>query len=179
MRASDTSQRSLTPAARMEDDLSGEAITVECPDLAATAALGRRLAALLPSGVVVALVGPMGAGKTHFVRAIVEGLGGDGRRVSSPTFALIHEYVARLPVYHFDTYRLPSEAAFADLGVQEYFDAGGVCLIEWADRVTGVLPDEYLRITIEPTGETSRRFEFEAVGPRYTSIVAGLSQPGP
>ena len=145
--------------------------TYDAPDLAATEALGHRLAGLLFPGAVVALIGPLGAGKTHFVRAVVEGLGGDGRRVSSPTFALIHEYSAPLPVYHFDTYRLPSEAAFADLGVSEYFDGDGVCLIEWADRVKGVLPAEHLRITITPTGETSRRFEIEARGERYAAIV--------
>src|SRR5271168_3199364 len=101
---------------------------LELPDPATTEALGRRLAGLLFPGAVVALIGPLGAGKTHFVRAIVEGLAGDGRRVSSPTFALIHEYEARLPVYHFDTYRLRNETAFADLGVGEHFDGGGVCL---------------------------------------------------
>ena len=136
--------------------------------------LGRRLAGLLFPGAVVALIGPLGAGKTHFVRAVVEGLGGDGRRVSSPTFALIHEYPARLPVYHFDTYRLPDEAAFADLGVDEYFDGDGVCLVEWADRVEGVLPAEHLRVTIEVTGETTRRFTFEARGSNYDSVVRGL-----
>src|SRR5205823_14940107 len=95
---------------------------IEIPDLAATTALGRRLGELLFPGAVVALVGPLGAGKTPLVRAVVEGLGGDGRRVSSPTFALIDEYPARLPVYHFDTYRLPDEAAIADLRLDEEFD---------------------------------------------------------
>src|SRR6478735_8234815 len=98
-------------------------LKIEIPNLDATRAFGQRLAGLLFPGAVVALVGPLGAGKTHFTRAVVEGLGGDGRRVSSPTFALVHEYAGcRLPVYHFDTYRLPDETAFADLGVGEYFD---------------------------------------------------------
>jgi tRNA threonylcarbamoyladenosine biosynthesis protein TsaE len=145
---------------------------VDAPDLSATAALGRRLGESLFPGAVVALIGPLGAGKTHFVRAVVEGLGGDGRRVSSPTFALIHEYAARLSVYHFDTYRLPDEAAFADLGVAEYFDGDGVCLVEWADRVTGVLPAEHLRVTITATGETARRFTLEARGEQYDQIVS-------
>ena len=145
--------------------------TIDVADLAATTALGRRLGELLFPGAVVALVGPLGAGKTHLVRAVVEGLGGDGRRVSSPTFALIHEYPARLPVYHFDTYRLPDEAAFADLGVEEYFEGDGACLIEWADRVEGVLPAEHLRVTIAPTGETARRFAIEGRGKQYEDIV--------
>ncbi len=150
-------------------------LIVDAPDLAATTALGRRLAALLAPGAVVALTGPLGAGKTHFVRAVVEGLGGDGRRVSSPTFALIHEYPARRPVYHFDTYRLPDEAAFADLGVQEYFTGDGVCLVEWADRVEGVLPAEHLRVSIEPTGATARRFTFEGRGDRAAAVVQALA----
>src|SRR5688572_7220392 len=109
--------------------------------LAETEAFGRRLGRLLFPGAVVALVGPLGAGKTHLVRAIAEGLGiSDSRLVSSPTFVLIQEYEARLPIYHFDAYRLASEAEFADLGVQEYFEGCGVCLVEWADRVKGCLP---------------------------------------
>ncbi len=144
---------------------------LDAPDLAATTALGRRLAGLLFPGAVVALIGSLGAGKTHFVRAVVEGLGGGGWRVSSPTFALIHEYEARLPVYHFDAYRLPNEAAFAELGVGEYFDGAGVCLMEWADRIEGVLPAEHLRVTIEVTGETARRFTIEGRGAKCETIV--------
>lgn len=139
---------------------------VEVVDLAATEALGREFASTLARGTVVALIGPLGAGKTHFVRAIVEGLGGDGRQVSSPTFALIHEYAARMPVYHFDAYRLSDAAAFTDLGVAEYFVGDGICLVEWADRVEAAMPAEYLRVVIEVTGETSRRF---TIGPKSTS----------
>jgi tRNA threonylcarbamoyladenosine biosynthesis protein TsaE len=146
-------------------------LILDIPDHAATLAFGHRLAGLLCPGNVVALIGPLGAGKTHLVRAIAEGLGCDGRRVSSPTFALVHEYPGQIPVYHFDTYRLPDEAAFVDLGVDEYFAGGGVCLIEWADRVESVLPAEHLRITITPTGETSRRFEIEGRGKQFAGIV--------
>ena len=76
-----------------------------------------------------------------------------------------------MPVYHFDTYRLADDTAFVDLGVDEYFAGDGVCLIEWADRVENVLPAEQLRITITPTGETSRRFEIEGRGERYVAII--------
>src|SRR5947209_17822781 len=109
---------------------------LQLADLAATEAFGRRLAALLFPNAVVSLIGPLGAGKTHLVRAVAEGLGiRDTRLVSSPTFVLIQEYPARLPIYHFDAYRLPSSAEFAELGVNEYFEGDGVCLVEWADRV--------------------------------------------
>src|SRR5437867_3366465 len=109
---------------------------INVSDLAGTEALGGRLAGALFGGAVVALIGPLGAGKTQLVRAIAEGLGiADSRVVSSPTFVLIQEYSARLPIYHFDAYRLQTAGEFFDLGAHEYFAGNGVCLVEWADRV--------------------------------------------
>jgi tRNA threonylcarbamoyladenosine biosynthesis protein TsaE len=136
--------------------------------LGATSGFGREFGSKLQPGDVVALIGPLGAGKTHLVRAIAEGLGiPDSRVVSSPTFTLIHEYKGRLPIFHFDVYRLKSPAEFLDLGVAEYFDAGGVCLIEWADRVLEYLPANRIAITLEITGETSRSVTLdEASEPR-------------
>jgi tRNA threonylcarbamoyladenosine biosynthesis protein TsaE len=148
-------------------------MTIDLPDPDATTAFGRRLGAALFPGAVVALVGPLGAGKTHLARAIAEGLGmRDGRAVSSPTFGLIHEYSARLPVYHFDVYRLRTPAEFLDLGAHEYFDAGGVSLIEWADKIQSFLPAEYLCIDIEVTGESTRRAKLTALGEKYHLLVA-------
>jgi tRNA threonylcarbamoyladenosine biosynthesis protein TsaE len=152
-----------------------QSLTIAIPDLDATMAFGRRLAGLLFPGAVVALVGPLGAGKTHLVRAVAEGLGiAESRVVSSPTFVLIQEYEARLPIYHFDAYRLRTEAEFIDLGVHEYFEGGGVCLVEWADRVEACLPDQFLKITILSTGETTRRMVLEQRGERYASVLEGL-----
>lgn len=152
-----------------------DSLTLHIPDLNATTAFGQRLAGLLFPGAVVALVGPLGAGKTHLVRAIAEGLGiADSRVVSSPTFVLIQEYAARLPLYHFDAYRLSGPAAFADLGVHEYFEGNGVCLVEWADKVAACLPAEYLNITIAITGENSRRFVIEGRGAKYATIREAL-----
>lgn len=152
-----------------------ESLTVELQDLSATEAFGRRLAELLFPGAVVGLVGPLGAGKTHLVRAVAEGLGiPDPRTVSSPTFVLIQEYDARLPIYHFDAYRLGSEEEFFDLGAHEYFEGDGVCLVEWADRVAGALPPERLTVRLEVTGETSRRAVVEGQGEQYEAVVRGL-----
>jgi tRNA threonylcarbamoyladenosine biosynthesis protein TsaE len=151
-------------------------ITINLPDLAATEAFGRRLASLLFPGAVVALIGPLGAGKTHLVRAVALGLGvADGRVVTSPTFVLIQEYLGRLPVYHFDAYRLRGESDFSDLGVHEYFDGDGVCLVEWADRATGVLPVERLRVELAVVGETARRATVQGVGKRYEALVQALA----
>jgi tRNA threonylcarbamoyladenosine biosynthesis protein TsaE len=148
-------------------------LVIDLPDLDATTAFGRRLGILLFPGAVVALVGELGAGKTHLARAIAEGLGvGDGRVVTSPTFVLVQEYQGRLPIGHFDAYRLRSEGEFADLGAAEYFEGSGVCLVEWADRVPGCLPAEHLRIALTITGDTSRRALVEARGRRYEALVA-------
>lgn len=138
-----------------------------------TAALGRRLGERLFPGAVVALIGQLGAGKTNLVRAVAEGLGiANPDVVSSPTFVLIQEYDARLPIYHFDAYRLAGEAEFAELGAHEYFAGQGVCLIEWADKVRGVLPGEYLEIRLYITGADSRRIEMHAHGARYAGLVS-------
>jgi tRNA threonylcarbamoyladenosine biosynthesis protein TsaE len=139
---------------------------------------GRRLGALLFPKAVIALVGPMGAGKTFLVRAVAEGLGiANSRVVSSPTFVLIQEYAARLSIFHFDAYRLGSVTEFTELGVHEYFEGDGVSLVEWADRVETCLPAEHLRITIEPTGEQTRRVMLDATGERYAELVAGIVAP--
>jgi len=144
-------------------------------DLAGTDALGRRLADHLFAGAVVALIGPLGAGKTHLVRAIAVELGvPNSRVVTSPTFVLIQEYSGRLPIYHFDAYRLRNSGEFVDLGAHEYFEGKGVCLVEWADRVEDVLPQHYLRITLQITGETTRRITLEGRGTRYQALLQAI-----
>lgn len=147
--------------------------TVHLPDLAATEALGRRLGPLLFPGAVVALVGGLGAGKTHFVRAVAEGLGvRNPAAVTSPTFVLVQEYRARLPVYHFDAYRLNSVDEFVALGTDEYFHGDGVCLVEWADRVLDALPAERLEVAFRVVSETERELTVTGFGPRYEGLAA-------
>src|SRR3954468_22418685 len=136
------------------------ALSISVDDLAGTSRLGRALADALFPGAVIALIGPLGAGKTHLVKAIAEGLGiANPAVVNSPTFVLIQEYDARLPIYHFDAYRLPDPTSFGELGVQEYFAGTGVCLVEWADRVPESLPAERLDVGISIIGETARRLQ--------------------
>jgi tRNA threonylcarbamoyladenosine biosynthesis protein TsaE len=139
-----------------------------------TETLGTALGRALAGGGVVALVGTLGAGKTRLVQAIAVALGADRRLVNSPTFILIQEYEATLPIYHCDTYRLRNVEEFLDLGIDEILQADGVCLIEWADRVTEVLPADHLRIEIDVTGATSRGFRFEAGGPKSAAILQSL-----
>lgn len=152
-----------------------ESLVIDVADLDGTRELGQRLARELFPGAVVALIGPLGAGKTHLVKAIAEGLGvPNSAVVNSPTFMLIQEYDARLPIYHFDAYRLAGNAEFAELGAHEYFAGTGVSLVEWADKVPGCLPADHLEIRIEATGETSRRFVLTAHGGRYQAMAASL-----
>ena len=138
--------------------------------------MGQALAAGLPDGSVVALNGPLGAGKTRLVQALAEASGVDRRDCVSPTFVLVHEYRGRRPIYHFDVYRLHDDDEFLELGPDEYFDGSGISLIEWAQRVERCLPRERLEIEIEPTGPTSRRFQISAVGPRYAEVIATLAK---
>ena len=111
---------------------------------------------------VVALFGPMGAGKTTLVSAIMEHLG-SADTVTSPTFALVNQYYTadEQPVYHFDFYRINSLAEAFDMGYEEYFYSGDLCLVEWPEKIEGLLPDDVMVVRIEPLDETSRRFTIE------------------
>lgn len=111
-------------------------------DEEATISAGRECACELAPSSVIALVGDLGAGKTSFSKGLVAGLGYDGD-VSSPTFTLLHEYVGgRLPVFHFDFYRLDSAEQLWDIGWDEYLSSQGVIIAEWADKFPEVLPPE-------------------------------------
>jgi tRNA threonylcarbamoyladenosine biosynthesis protein TsaE len=145
--------------------------TIELDSEHDTDRLGRALAELLEPGAVVGLVGPLGAGKTRLVRAIAESLGVDPRAIASPTFVLIHEYDGRIPIYHFDAYRLESPAAFEDLGVSDYWSAGGLCLVEWADRVAPLLPAAAVWIRIEPRDGQRR-----GVAIQWPAAAAGIGR---
>jgi tRNA threonylcarbamoyladenosine biosynthesis protein TsaE len=125
----------------------------------ATDHLGASIAAKVRPGTIIGLCGQLGAGKTRLVRAIATALGVDPDDISSPTYVLIHEYDGRLPIYHFDAYRLPHPHAFDELGAMEYLEGDGVCLIEWADRVADRLPSDAWWITLTPTCPNTRRVE--------------------
>ena len=139
--------------------------------------LGEMIAAALFPGSVVALIGTLGAGKTRLVQAVAAALGNPRDAITSPTFVLVNEYLGgRMPVYHFDTYRLRDEDEFLELGPEEYFAGQGVTFVEWADRFEELLPAGYLRIEIAPIGETAREFTISAIGAEYEAIVAKLER---
>ena len=135
----------------------GDGLMIELDSEEETERLGQALAEVVEPGVVIGLIGPLGAGKTRLVRAIAEALGVDPAAIASPTFVLIHEYDGRIPVYHFDVYRLESPRSFEDLGVADYWNAGGICLVEWADRVLSLLPPDAWLIRLEPLDPVRRR----------------------
>ncbi len=137
--------------------------------------LGRLLGERLQAGDFVALVGDLGAGKTHLASGILEGLGVE-RTGGSPTFTLLWEYQGRLPVYHWDVYRLCSPDDLEDLGFDEYFYGGeGVNLVEWADRVEALWPEDAIRIDLAyGAGESERVLTFTAPE-RYTKLLEELT----
>jgi tRNA threonylcarbamoyladenosine biosynthesis protein TsaE len=144
-------------------------------DEAATNALGLAIALAAEPGTVIALAGSLGAGKTRLSRAIALGLEVDPRAIASPTFVLLHEYAGRLPVYHFDVYRLKDPAEFEELGAAEYLQAGGLCLVEWADRVADQLPEDRLEVMIEIAGEAARGFHIRAGGARSQRLLTAIA----
>ena len=128
---------------------------------AETKAVGERLAEKIQTGDVLALVGDLGAGKTQFVKGLAKGLGSMAV-VTSPTFTLVHEYQgSRLPIYHFDFYRIESLAALRAIGFDEIVFGDGVSVIEWADRFADAIPPRARWIKFEIVSDDQRRILFE------------------
>jgi tRNA threonylcarbamoyladenosine biosynthesis protein TsaE len=123
---------------------------------AETEAIGQRVAKEIDAGLVLALKGELGSGKTQFVKGLVAGLGSSAA-VTSPTFTIAHEYMGgRLPVYHFDFFRLEDRQSVARLGLDDYFFGNGVSVIEWADRFPEFIPGEARWILFEIKSENTR-----------------------
>ena len=123
---------------------------------AGTEALGEQLAAALKPGTVIAFTGDLGAGKTAFTRGLARGLGVTGR-VTSPTFTIVNEYEGgRLPLFHFDMYRLESSDELFDIGWEDYLSRGGVCAVEWSEKVSDAL-EGAMKIDIRRGGNENER----------------------
>lgn len=128
-----------------------------------TEAIGEKLAGTLQGNEVIALYGGMGMGKTAFVRGLARGLGVSAE-VSSPTFALVHEYRGRIPLYHFDMYRVGGWDDLYSTGFFDYLDSGAVMVIEWSENIEAALPDGVIRITLEKgNGEQERTLKIEGM----------------
>ena len=139
-----------------------------------TKRFGIKLGSLLKPRDVVCLIGDLGAGKTTLTKSIGLGLGVDDY-ITSPTFVLINEYTGRIPVYHFDVYRLENVEELYDLGFDEYFYGKGVSIIEWADKIEKLLPEERIVLDIKRGIDLDeRRIGITIYGDRYKEIVKEL-----
>lgn len=123
-----------------------------------TMSLGRSLGSMLSRGVILALYGDLGSGKTVLTKGIGTAVGIDEAGINSPTFTLLNEYSSgSIPIYHFDAYRIESVEEFFDLGYEDYFFGDGICVVEWADKVEPILPSDAIRIQIEHLPGQRRR----------------------
>ncbi len=141
----------------------------------ATLALGAALGRCLVGGLTIGLVGPLGAGKTQLVKGIAAGNAvDDAGKVTSPTFTLVHEYPGRLRLHHVDVYRLRGPQDLIALGFEELIRPDTAVVVEWADRVPSVIPDQALWIELTVTGDSSRRLAFRAVDSAATRCLDSL-----
>ena len=127
----------------------------------------------IPNDVIL-LSGPIGAGKTCFAQGIASGLGFT-QYVHSPTFVLIHKYQGNLVMYHMDLYRIDDPLEVIDLGLDEYFSSDSVCVIEWANKYSHLLPKEHLSVDIQISGTHSRVITTHATGVRYRKLMDAIS----
>ena len=123
-----------------------------------TITYGRKWAKEVVAGDILCLEGNLGAGKTHFVKGLAAGLGGDSARIQSPTYTLINEYQTTPPLYHFDCYRMESPREALEIGAEEYFYGEGVCVIEWPERIASLIPPEARWISIRNVDKETRKF---------------------
>ncbi|OPX21021.1 MAG: tRNA (adenosine(37)-N6)-threonylcarbamoyltransferase complex ATPase subunit type 1 TsaE [Desulfobacca sp. 4484_104] len=142
-----------------------------------TQAIAERLAARLQPGDVIALIGELGAGKTEFVHGLARGLQVPPGQVASPTFVLVHEYSGRLTLAHVDLYRLEQLSPDFLLELEEYWSGPYVTVIEWAERLSGSGPEEYLEITFTWTGEQSRELVLVGHGRRGEELIVHYNAP--
>ena len=135
-----------------------------------TERLGAALGAILPPGTVIAYEGDLGAGKTAFTRGLAKGLGCTDL-VTSPTYTIVNEYRSgRIPLFHFDMYRLASSEDLWDIGWEDYLEQGGICAVEWSENIADALENP-LRITISRLGEELRKITMEGGGVDVAALL--------
>lgn len=134
--------------------------------------IGYKLGKIVDKGNIICLLGDLGAGKTTFTQSLARGLEVDDY-VTSPTFTIVNEYDGRIKLNHFDVYRIGSSEEMYDIGYDEYINSDGVCIIEWANLIEDILPDERLDIELKYSGE-GREIYFFPQGEEYVRIVEEL-----
>lgn len=145
-------------------------MTIDSPK--ETMELASRVAKRLHKGDLVALIGELGTGKTMFVKGLARGLGvKDYAYVNSPSFVVLKEYHGKKNLYHFDIYRLEAESFFETVDYEKYFYNDGITAVEWADKIKEALPENYLEVSIEYEGASSRKFTLRSVGDKFTNLL--------
>jgi len=139
--------------------------------------IGKAIAKSLKKGDIICLFGQLGSGKTLLAKGIASGLGIDKERIISPSFVLIRQHIGKkLPFYHFDLYRLKAARDIFGLGYEEYFYDEGVTVIEWADRLKYLLPQDFLKIELRVKGNNQRLFKFTPLGRRYKELLDNIHE---
>lgn len=137
-----------------------------------TKEIGYKLGKLVEPGSVICLIGDLGAGKTTMTQSLAKALEVDDY-ITSPTFTIVNEYEGRLPLYHFDVYRIGCSEEMYDIGYDEYINSDGVCIIEWANLIEDILPDEYMYVELKYK-EMAREMILTPKGEKYEKIVEEL-----
>jgi tRNA threonylcarbamoyladenosine biosynthesis protein TsaE len=139
--------------------------------------LGRLLAKHLRAGDIICLQGELGAGKTVFTKGIAEGLGVNKAKVTSSSFILVRRHLeGKIPLYHFDLYRLKNPADIAAVGYEEYLYDEGVSVIEWAENLDCLMPKEHLMVKLAYRGQNKRVLEFSAAAARYKKLIQEFNE---
>ena len=133
-----------------------------------------RLSRILETPMTIRLDGTLGAGKTQFTKFLAESFGADIDDVTSPTFVLVHRYETSPVIYHLDAYRVGDEDEFLELGIEEFFEAPAMTIVEWGEKFVSVLPKDHLSIELEVNSEYSRTIKISGTGPRSNAIVFKL-----
>lgn len=149
-------------------------INIYLEDEKKTQEIGYKLGKLLNPGSVICLIGDLGAGKTTMTQSLAKALEVDDY-ITSPTFTIVNEYEGKIPLYHFDVYRIGSSDEMYDIGYDEYINGEGVCIIEWANLIEDILPDEYLYIELKYK-DMSREMILNPVGEKYEKLVEELTK---
>ncbi|HLF18756.1 MAG TPA: tRNA (adenosine(37)-N6)-threonylcarbamoyltransferase complex ATPase subunit type 1 TsaE [Candidatus Omnitrophota bacterium] len=141
-----------------------------------TMRLGKALAQHLKPGSIVCLHGELGSGKTTLVKGLAQGLKLKPEAVNSPTFVLMNVYEGKLPLYHFDFYRLENPKEIEQIGYEEFLYGNGVSVVEWADKLQELYPKEFLKIELAHVSTNERRLECSAQGNKYEKILSSLKE---
>ena len=139
-----------------------------------TILLAKQITKGLKPGSILCLFGNLGSGKTTFVKGLAEGLNVDAKKVNSPTFVFMNHYEGKVPLYHFDLYRIENSKEMGILGYEEFVYGHGIAVIEWAQKMEQLLPKEYLGVWLEHQGEQTRRLRLEAKGKNYIGVINKL-----